>query len=112
MSTKGSLMVDAATTFSSAHPGTTGFSPRRLFADLKIGAKIISLVALAGILTAVVGVVGQKALTDLRKTNQEIAKVTTQKTITALDAKYHYESYRRLILRAVLASSPVKAANI
>src|SRR4051794_15142828 len=82
-----------------------GFSPRRFFNDLRIGSKILVLVALAGALTMVVGFVGQRALVDLRKSSDQVGNVTTQKAVFALTAKYDYDTYRRLILRAALATS-------
>ncbi|HST85735.1 MAG TPA: MCP four helix bundle domain-containing protein, partial [Kineosporiaceae bacterium] len=86
-------------------------SPKRFFADLKISAKIITLVALAGVLTAVVGLVGQRALVDLRDTNKDIANVSSHKTILALDAKSDWIDLRRLILRSLLAPSSADAVD-
>jgi len=89
-----------------APPSTaSGFSPRRFFADLKIGVKILTLVALAGIITAGVGLVGQRALTDLRDTNQHVANVSARKTSLALNTKADWIEYRRLVLRTVLSNS-------
>jgi methyl-accepting chemotaxis protein len=90
---------------------SVSLSPKRFFADLKIGAKIITLVALAGILTAGVGVVGQRALVDLRNTNQEIANVSSHKTVLALNAKSDWIDLRRMILRSLLAPSMADATS-
>src|SRR4051794_349041 len=91
---------------------TTGFSPGRFFNDLRIGSKVLALVLLAGLLTTVVGVVGQRALVDLRKSSDHIGNVTTQKAVFALTAKYDYDLYRRLILRAALASTVDAAGQL
>src|SRR5690348_7696273 len=91
---------------------TAGFSARRFVNDLRIGTKILALVTLAGILTAVVGVVGQQALSNLRTTSDRIGNETTQKAITALNAKYDYDLYRRLILRAALSTSVATAQEL
>lgn len=88
---------------------TAGFSPLRSFSDLKIGAKILTLVTLAGILTASVGLVSQRALVDLRNANQEIANVTSQRTALAQSIKAEWMDYRRLVLRAILSVSATDA---
>ena len=88
-----------------------GFSPLRFFSDLKIGAKILILVALAGILTAGVGLVGQRALVDLRDTNQAIANVSSKKSTLALTAKADWIEFRRLTLRTVISISAADAAT-
>src|SRR6185295_15460669 len=96
----------AVSVITTAPPSTaSGFSPRRFFADLKIGVKILTLVALAGIITAGVGLVGQRALTDLRDTNQHVANVSARKTSLALNTKADWIEYRRLVLRTVLSNS-------
>jgi methyl-accepting chemotaxis protein len=86
-----------------------GFSPRRFFGNLRIGSKILTLVALAGLLTALVGLVGQQGLGNLRDTNATIVEVTAEKTVLAGQAKVDWEIYRRLILRALLAPSAAEA---
>jgi len=88
-----------------------GFSPLRFFSDLKIGAKILILVALAGILTAGVGLVSQRALVDLRDTNQRIANVTSKKSTLALTTKADWIDFRRLTLRTIVSISAADAAT-
>jgi methyl-accepting chemotaxis protein len=82
-----------------------GFSPWRFFADLRIGAKILTLVALAGLLTTLVGLVGQQALVSQRNDSDRVAQVMTEKTITAVEFKYDFDVYRRLILRTALSTT-------
>ncbi len=85
--------------------------PRLRLADLRIGTKILALVAVAGTLSAVIGLVGQQALTDLRDLNRSVVEVTSRKTIVAGLVKYDWESYRRLILRTVVATTDAESAD-
>jgi methyl-accepting chemotaxis protein len=90
----------------------SGFSLRRFLTDQRLGVKILGLVALAGVLTAVVGLVGQQALLHLRDSSDRMGNVTTQKIVVALNLKYDYDVYRRLILRTALASSADSATAL
>lgn len=83
-----------------AHRG----SPVQFFADLNIGPKVLTLVAVAGVLTAGVGLVSQNALTDLKNTNGRIVGVTAERTLLAGEIKVGWEMYRRLSLGAVMAA--------
>ena len=84
----------------SAHPRR---SLGRAFADLRIGVKILALVGVAGLLTGVVGLVGQRALTSQRGINATIVDVTSAKAIIAGQVEVDWEVYRRLILRTVVS---------
>jgi methyl-accepting chemotaxis protein len=86
------------------------FSVRQKVADQKIGPKIITLVACAGMLTGLVGLVGQGALNGVRDTSQHIVTVTAHREVVALNAEADWGTYRRLVLGAVISGSPAEAA--
>jgi methyl-accepting chemotaxis protein len=83
----------------------TGFSPRRFFADLRIGAKILSLAALSVILTGVVGFTGQNAANNVQDTGKHTATVTAQRQQSALEARGAWADYRGDMTAIVISSS-------
>jgi len=102
-------IISATSRVSGSSPAR--FSLLRFFGDLRIGVKILTLVALGGILTAVVSLVGQDALGSLRSTDKQLSTVTNVKTSLALKVEYDYDEYRRMNLRTIVSTSASAGAG-
>jgi methyl-accepting chemotaxis protein len=91
----------------SAPPAT---SPRRsplsFVGDLRMGVKLLGLVGLALLLTVLVGVVGQRALTGLERTTEQMATIDVERERLSTESRADYAVYRRLLLQVVLATTP------
>ena len=79
-------------------------TPRRLISDLRLGTKILALVALAVVLTTLVGLTGQLAITSVRNDGERIATAATARQAVALDARWQVAHYRLLLLQGALAT--------
>jgi methyl-accepting chemotaxis protein len=84
--------------------------PARSFTNLRIGARILSLAALAVVLTAIVGLTGQLTVNSVQATGNEIATVTAQRAIVALQARAEWDEYVSSVAAIALATSPSDAA--
>ena len=67
---------------------------KNYFADLRIGAKILTLAALAVVLTVVVGLTGQITANQVQDTGNQIVTVTAERSQTALTARGAWADYR------------------
>jgi methyl-accepting chemotaxis protein len=106
-------MAAMTMTTPAAAPSTaSGFSPRQLFADLRIGAKILSLAALAVVLTGIVGLTGQITANNVQETGKHIATVTAQRQQSALQARGAWADYRGDMTLIVIASTDAAAATL
>ena len=83
-------------------------SPLALYANLRIGAKILGLIAVALLVTALVAVVGQRALGDVQSTSERMSTVTSQRMRAAITARAEFALFRRLIIQVALATTPEK----
>jgi methyl-accepting chemotaxis protein len=82
-----------------------GFAPYRFFADLKIGAKILTLAALAVVLTVIVGLIGQATVNRTQEVGNEIGSVTAKRAILALQARSELSGFRRVIPMVAFAKT-------
>ena len=80
-------------------------SPGRFIADLRIGAKILTLAALAVIGTVLVGLTGQVTVQSTQNVGNDIGTVTAKRAITALQARAEFAAYRREIPLVALADT-------
>jgi methyl-accepting chemotaxis protein len=81
-------------------------SPLAMYGNLRIGAKILGLVVAALLVTALVGIVGQRALTDVQATSDRMSAVTAQRMRAAITARAEFALFRRLIIQVALATTP------
>jgi methyl-accepting chemotaxis protein len=86
-------------------------SPGRFFADLKIGAKILTLAASAVVLTVVVGLTGQITANSVQDTGSHIATVTAERAIISLEIRAELSGYRRDMTLVALAGTAEKRAD-
>jgi methyl-accepting chemotaxis protein len=92
-----------------AAKGPSSRSPLAFYGNLRMGAKILGLVGAALLVTAMVAVVGQRALTDVQQTSDRMSTVTAQRMRVAITARAEFALFRRLLLQVALASTPEKA---
>jgi methyl-accepting chemotaxis protein len=81
------------------------FSPRQFFADLRIGAKILTLAGLAVILTVIVGLTGQVTVNNTQDVGDEIGGVLAQRAILSLQARAELGGYRRVMPLVAFATT-------
>jgi methyl-accepting chemotaxis protein len=86
-------------------------SPGRFFADLKIGAKILTLAALAVALTVVVGLTGQITANRVQATGNHIATTTADRAIHGMEIRANFSGYRRDMILMALAANAAKRAE-
>jgi methyl-accepting chemotaxis protein len=84
-------------------------SPLAAVRNLRIGAKILGLIGVALLVTSLVAVVGQRALTDVQNTSDRITTDTAQRMRAAITARAEFALYRRLLLQVALAATPAAA---
>jgi len=84
-------------------------SPVALYGNLRIGAKILGLIAAALVVTALVAIVGQRALGEVQDTSDRMSSVTAQRMRVAITARAEFALFRRLLLQVALAGAPEKA---
>ncbi|WP_308113904.1 methyl-accepting chemotaxis protein [Kineosporia corallincola] len=80
-----------------------GRSPRQRFADLKLSAKILTLVGLALLLTVAVGYTGSSAVNNVQNKARHTGEVTAAQVSLAKDATTSLARYRRFVLQAGLS---------
>jgi methyl-accepting chemotaxis protein len=75
------------------------------FANLRIGVKVLSLAALAVVLTALVGLTGQLTVNSTQNTGATIVKVTAHRSSLSLQTRGDWADYRGDMSLIALATS-------
>ena len=86
-----------------SHPGGRGFSLSRRFGDLKLSAKILTLVAVALLLTVAVGLIGNSAVGNVQDQARLTGVETANQVFMSKDAGTALARYRRFVLQMGLA---------
>jgi methyl-accepting chemotaxis protein len=87
----------------------TRFSLGQFFADLRIGVKILTLAAMAVVLTMIVGLTGQLAVQDTQDVGNNIGSVTAKRSVLALQARAELSGYRRAMPMVAFAKDAADA---
>jgi methyl-accepting chemotaxis protein len=97
--------LSALSTFPVPSPsaGRRGFSPSQRFGDLKLSAKILTLVAGALLLTVAVGLIGNSAVGNVQDQAQLTGVDTANQVSLSKDAGTALARYRRFVLQVGLA---------
>ncbi|MFI7586949.1 methyl-accepting chemotaxis protein [Spongisporangium articulatum] len=90
-----------------------GRSPLRLFSDLSIKFKIITMAVLALVVTGAVGLTGQLAASRINDDGTMIAQVMARRATAALEGRANWAGLRRDMLLMLVSSDPatVKSAQ-
>ena len=84
-------------------PTRSSKSLARLIGDLSLLKKIFSLIIVAAILAAGIGVIGQRAVNSVESSSNQIVDVTAKRVQEALVARSEFAGVRRNILIAALS---------
>ncbi len=80
-------------------------TPLRFVADLRIGAKILILAGVAVVLTALVGLTGQTAVSSVQKTGESIVNDTAEASTLILGTRSDYSAFRRYVYTTAMAQN-------
>jgi methyl-accepting chemotaxis protein len=90
-------------------PSRTSKSPARLIGDLSLLKKIFSLIIVAAVLAVGIGVIGQRAVSSVESSSNQIVDVTAKRVQEALVARSEFAGLRRNILIAALTDGTAGA---
>jgi methyl-accepting chemotaxis protein len=90
---------------------TTSRSPLQRLNDLALGVKILGLVAVAVLLTVLVGLIGHRAVDSVYDTGDDLVTNVTAKRGQAITMQLSFARYRRFMLDAAIGTGPAVAAG-